>query len=82
MKVTETLADRKLELAQWLMALQSEEVLEKFEDLMRVLISEAQANDEIPSAHLESIAKGDADTSAGRLISLSEFKAKYARYGI
>ncbi len=82
MKVTENLADRKLELAQWLFTLQSESMVEKFEDLMRVLISEEQANEEIPAAHLDSIAKGDADTAAGRMKSLADFRAKYSRYGV
>jgi hypothetical protein len=82
MKRKGTLSDRKLELVQWLLALENETMLSKIEALVCILVSEEHADGVIPELHLNSICKGDADSAADRVISLEEFRAKYARYGI
>jgi hypothetical protein len=82
MKGAENLLDRKLELAHWLFRLDDEAMLAQIEDLIRVLVSEEQAAEPLPQAHLDAIAKGDADAVAGNVVTMDAFRKKYARYGI
>ena len=80
MKPAKSLSDRKVEIAQRLFAIEDEETLDKFEALIDNVLSHETADQEVPQHHLDSIAKGDADIAAGRIVKLEAFRQKYAHY--
>jgi hypothetical protein len=70
MKNDESLAHRKLELAQWLLELDDETILQEIEELKKV----APGNwwDSLPDEDKASVERGLADIEAGRVSPQSE----------
>ena len=68
MKVTETIADRKLELAQWLLSLDDEVMIAQIESLMKTALSEYDWFDELSDAEKTELDEAEADIAAGRVL--------------
>ncbi len=68
MKVIETIADRKLELAQWLLSLDDEVLISQIEGLMQAAMSEHDWYDELSEIEKAELDEADADIAAGRVL--------------
>ncbi len=75
-------SQRKIALAQWLLGLNSEQVLAQMEAFVLQSVDGSHSSEIFTAQEVAEIAKGEADYQAGRVISLEDFKMKLNQYEV
>lgn len=76
MKQSATISDRKLELAQWLLAIDDEALLAQIEALMQTTTGQPDWWDELSEEEKAEVKEAEADLAAGRVFSHEEVMEK------